>query len=650
MVAVVSGWRALRRTQHPSLKGAANYEFGAHATDWGADWRFLHYRRSRGQRDGWAFLAIPAGLQGTAPDQPLPIILRDRDCSDCDLLMSFRTSNETLRPGALLRAEGMYDFLAMTVEGNRLILSHFRRASRSEVASAPIPSIRSNHRYELALKAQGGAVSGTLSDARGPIGHLQTVVGQQLQRSGAVGILAVHPLDLKPARLDVRQFSARAAGFQATPPFITHTISGPPAAPGSRPEMTLRVGTDLPCQVRFEWADNPEFASYEHSGWLAGSEPPYGARVPIAIPQEGRLYWRAVVRSNSSGRQVTSNVQSIERPDSSKALSLLAGSCVEFYEETPTHAYTRLKLAAPTRPAMMLFQGDMGYANNRFHSCYIVDQDFFADRFIRFLADPLFAALRASVPTGFTLDDHDYGPENNADRTTMEPWVPALWQRIGADPSDLGYFDFGYEDVHCLTLDGRRYADPIDAPNTPTKTKLGAAQKSWLKRTIGTSDANLFVILSADTFASRYTVPNSPNIPDCFISGWPNEYGQLMSFFYDIQSQGRRVLIVSGDAHSLRIHYHPHPQGQPTPSPVVEFICSGIRPRRWFGAAAGDRTLDPIRNVLGRAGAGLVVIDPPAHRDRRVTVRAISGARAGPTDLFPPLILPFSSRLPDAGR
>jgi phosphodiesterase/alkaline phosphatase D-like protein len=266
------------------------------------------------------------------------------------------------------------------------------------------------------------------------------------------------------------------------------------------------------------------------------------------------------------------------------------------------------------------------------------------------LADPLFAALRASVPTGFTLDDHDYGPENNADRTTMEPWVPALWQRIGADPSDLGYFDFGYEDVHCLTLDGRRYADPIDAPNTPTKTKLGAAQKSWLKRTIGTSDANLFVILSADTFASRYTVPNSPNIPDCFISGWPNEYGQLMSFFYDIQSQGRRVLIVSGDAHSLRIHYHPHPQGQPTPSPVVEFICSGIRPRRWFGAAAGDRTLDPIRNVLGRAGAGLVVIDPPAHRDRRVTVRAISGARAGPTDLFPPLILPFSSRLPDAGR
>ena len=47
----------------------------------------------------------------------------------------------------------------------------------------------------------------------------------------------------------------------------------------------------------------------------------------------------------------------------------------------PTYGYRRLLEASPVPPSMFVFQGDMGYANNIFHSCYLAAPDFFADRF-----------------------------------------------------------------------------------------------------------------------------------------------------------------------------------------------------------------------------------------------------------------------------
>jgi phosphodiesterase/alkaline phosphatase D-like protein len=296
-----------------------------------------------------------------------------------------------------------------------------------------------------------------------------------------------------------------------------------------------------------------------------------------------------------------------------------------------------------------VFEGDMGYANNRYHSCYLAEEDYFADRFTRFLADPRFVALRRRTPVGFIMDDHDYGPRNNADRTTVKPWTYHLWNRMHADPSTDGYFDFRIGDVHCITLDGRRYADPVWYPNRPGKTKLGPRQFAWMQSILESSDAGLFVVFSADTFASRYLRPGSTVIPDCFIGGWPGEYERAMTVFGRVQAGGRRVVILSGDAHSLRIHYHP-PGGpvRPGAPAVVEFVCSGLRPRHWFGAAPGDPTLDPLRNVLGHAGGGMLTVDPASATTRTVALRAISGERAGPTDLFPPLVVPFRPTGPPA--
>ena len=187
------------------------------------------------------------------------------------------------------------------------------------------------------------------------------------------------------------------------------------------------------------------------------------------------------------------------------------------------------------------------------------------------------------------MDDHDYGPQNNADRTTVEPWTWQLWNRIHADPAPLGYFDFRMGDAHCLTLDGRRYADPVTSPNTPSKTKLGVRQLAWMQQILETSDAALFVVFSADIFASRYNPRDHMPSNDCFVTGWPDEYRRLMTLFMDVQLDGRRVVVLSGDAHGLRIHYHPDPRARPHARSlsIVEFICSGLRPGLWTASEPG---------------------------------------------------------------
>jgi hypothetical protein len=608
---------------------------------WGQGWLFLHYNRDRGVRSGWGYLRLPQGLDTTAPDQPIPGFLVDHECLDCEVSLEFRVDNPTLRPGVLVRGLGPHDFCGVTVEDDRIVCSAFTRASRQLLASAPIRRLAAARRYELRIRARGPRIQASFVPAGVPPDWQLDIALSEPQRDGSPGVLLLHPTNLDLATIEVARYEVTAAAFEATPPRITYLLCGPPELSDAGHRATLRAGASLPSDIRFEWANESGFRLAEGTKWIRADTPPYTAAAAAELNASGTIYWRAILRSRSTGKTTVSDPQSISLPDPTEQLTLLAGSCVQFYQEQPTYGYRRLTASSPTTPALMIFQGDLGYANNRFHSCYAAEEDFFADRFIRFLADPLFGELRSVVPTGFTLDDHDYGPRNNADRTTIAPWVAPLWDRIGADPSDRGYFDVVFGDIHCFTLDGRRYADPITSPNTPIKTKLGAAQRSWLEQRFRSSDANLFVIFSGDIFASRYTVPHSSNVPDCFSGGWPNEYRALMSLFFAAQDAGRRVVILSGDAHGLRVHYHRRPSHTDTDSPVVEFICSGLRPRRWSGAATGDPTLDPQRNVLGRAGAGLLTVDSLATPDRQVTLRAISGDDGGSPDLFPPLILPF---------
>ena len=608
---------------------------------WGEEWAALHDRRAS-IAGGAAVFAVPPGLAGTAAAQPMPVHLLDHDCGDCEQLASFSITHETLRPGLLLRSAGPYEFVGVTAENGRLVVAAYGREQRRVVVERPAIAIPADATVHLRVRARDSRLQATLwhDGEAEPPPQIDTALASG---RGGCGVLLVHPTDLHACRLTLRRYALATDGpVTPTPPHPIMALTGIPQVDASGDGHALvRVWSAFPATATIEWGDDPSLASPTALPPAGLGRPPYthAARIPLA--RAGERYWRATLRSATSDATVRTAVQHVRPYAGSDPLVLLAVSCAQLTGRPPNAGYTRLLEAAPAVPAALVYQGDIGYPNNTAEACYAAAPDYFADRFGRLLADPRWARLRASVPVGFTMDDHDYGPQNNADRTTVQPWTWQLWNRIHADPAPLGYFDFRMGDVHCLTLDGRRYSDPVTAPNGPGKTKLGREQLAWMRRILETSDAAMFVVFSADIFASRFNPRDHKPSNDCFVTGWPEEYRRVMTLFMDVQLGGRRVVVLSGDAHGLRIHYHPDPRGRQKAGSlsVVEFICSGLRPGLWTASNPTDPTLDPLRHVIGRPGGGMLVVDPPGPANRSLTMRAIQVEETQPFDAFPPLRL-----------
>ena len=202
-------------------------------------------------------------------------------------------------------------------------------------------------------------------------------------------------------------------------------------------------------------------------------------------------------------------------------------------------------------------------------------------------------------------------PQNNADRTTLHPGRSSLWNALHADPSATGYIDWRFGDVHCLTLDGRRYCDPVAHPSRRRRPSSAPPRNGGCAESCRRSDARAV----RDLLGRHLRVARATDSPqaDCWWYGWKPEYAELMTLFHDVQLEGKRVVILSGDAHGQRIHHHPDPaRARPAPRSVVEFICAGLRARTWSMEHQPDPTIDPIRRVEGKSGLGMITIDPPA--------------------------------------
>ena len=610
---------------------------------WGEEWAALQYERTS-VAAGTAVFAVPRGLTGTAADQPMPVFLTDRDCSESEQLATVAITDPSLRPGVLLRRSGPFEFLAVTIEHGRMLVCEYGRERRRVLAAVAVAGPPANVPLHLRVRAQGSRLHATVWRGGGSEPRPQ-LAARVPSGSGGCGVLLVHPTSLRPCRLRLSQYALGTNDvFAATQPMAVMTLTGVPDVAAGGGRAIARVWSALPARAMIEWSQDPGFASVQTGTAADLLEPPYTHAETLRLEPGRPLYWRAALRSRTSAAVARTEPHRVEAHAADRPLVLLAASCAQFTGAPENAGYDRLLEAAPAAPAALVYQGDIGYPNNARDACYAAAPDFFADRFGRLLNQPEFARFRRRVPVGFTRDDHDYGPVNNADRTTVEPWTWALWNRIHADPAPLGYFDFRIGDVHCLTLDGRRYADPVTAPNTPAKTKLGREQFDCREGILRSSDAGLVVVRSADIVATRWDLRTHQRVNDCFIFGWPDEYRRAMTLFMDVQLGGRRVLVMSGDAHGLRVHYHPDPRARPQAArlAVVELVCAGLRARLWSGAEPGDRSLDPGRYVLGKSGAGMLVIDPPGTADRSVTVRAIDVDAALPANAFPPLRIGFA--------
>jgi hypothetical protein len=629
-LAGIGGWGA-----------SALYDFTgeADATSWGPDWLPLHYLQRTDIQGGRARFLVPDGLETAGADQPMPVFLLDHDCAGSRQRLTFSVSDETLRPGVLLQGIAPHRYLGVTIEGVSLVLARYARTGRTVLASAPASGLQPEAMYTLEVVHREGRLKAVLWTGTGSrLAELRVTLKNQ--GPGSLGILVVHPLSFQPSVLSVLRYRANASvSFKPTPPRRTYAMSGVPvvtAAGDNR--VRIRGAASMPGEIAFEWSETPDHAQVVSNGFQPANGPPYVAEMLVDFPRGTTLYWRTRLRSASSGFVHTSPWLSVLPATSSGAVRMVAASCGHVWGKPAFLGFRNVAEAAGKPLRALVYQGDLGYANNSNLSCYAAAEDFFADRFTRFLADPHFGTLRSTTSTAFIQDDHDYGPRNNTWRDKVEQWAVDLGNRM-LQETDTGYYDFRAGDVHCLTLDVRRYAEQPQRDPAATITRLGSDQFAWLESILTHSDAELFVVFSAGIFASR------GGSLDCFLQGWTAEYERALSLFHDIQVSGKRVVIASGDAHGLRVHYHPDPAGRPETDgvPVVEFICSGLEAQTWNGAAKHDPTLDAGRSVLGTSGLGLIEIGAPASTDRKIKLRAITARPVvgNRYDLFPPLVLPF---------
>jgi hypothetical protein len=614
---------------------------------WGEQWQPVIYGRTMNVENGAAQLVVPRGNARTARAQPMPVMLLDSCFADGEQLAAISVDDPTLRPGLLARASSPFRYAGVTLEHDRLVVANYFRSGRRIAGDGAAAAVVPGSTIFIRARTVGDMLyarawpEGDREPGWQAAGRIST------RRPGMPGVLVVHPTSLRRCMLVVHSHEA-VSGERLLPtmPSCPVLISGIPARRTDGDlDIRLRAWSSWPCELVFEWSAHPDMRDPRRSPPIGLADAPFTALHTVVAAAGGSLHWRARLTSPSSGVESVTPVHHVRTP-APGPVTLLAASCGKIAGPRPNAAFRRLLESARRSPEALVYQGDLGYANNRWGAAYTPLPDYFYDRFMRFLADPQFVELRRQVPTGFTLDDHDYGPPNNADRTTVAPWAVTLWNRLHADPSPRGYFDFRIGDVHCLAIDGRRYCDPVNAEDGPRKTKLGWAQRAWLERTIEESDGRLFVVYSADIFGTRRDPRSGSVLRDCFVTGWPDEYRWAMALFMSVQLHGRRVIVLSGDAHSLRINNHPDPLRRhgARDMRIIEFICSGLRPRLWSGAEVDDRTVDRSRYVLGVPGAGLVEIAAPGAARRTVTLRAIDGRAGRPLDAWQPLVLPFSPR------
>jgi alkaline phosphatase D len=108
------------------------------------------------------------------------------------------------------------------------------------------------------------------------------------------------------------------------------------------------------------------------------------------------------------------------------------------------------------------------------------------------LADPDLRAARAAHPWVMLWDNHDVNPgapTGGGGVQAFREWNPVSPPQGDADP-EVVYRRLAFGDLlDVVVLDVLLFRDDADAPNTPDKTILGEAQRTWFHQTLAASTA-----------------------------------------------------------------------------------------------------------------------------------------------------------------
>ncbi len=587
-------------------------------TGWGGAWFNQRYERRWAIDSRRGVYRLPA-TENTNFYRPNPVLVLDHDVADVDVRATLSTSNATARIGVAARATGYADYYVAYLSPDNLL--RIGRCGHHDVKNLGKKKMGyvANRRYRIRLQVRGsGPVrlrakawpAGTAEPLKWAI---EVIDGgpDALTTKGAFGLFFQHATNRRSSTARVIDFAARSEGRgTTTTPSITFSFTGPPRAS----TITAVAASAVPAEMWFEVARDAAFAQPVHRT--------VAKRTNRALVVKGRLdfssfgesslvYWRALARRG--GVTVVGPTSSFRTgPAAGLPVRFTFGSCTR-WQPTPKRSFEHARLKLPD---FYLHQGDFGYVLSK-----VIAQasDTYHDHWTRMLLDPGIAALTREVPLGLARDDAEYGV-NRADGTTLRPFTIRAHDAMNGNPGP--YYETRYGDVSVFSIDCRGFSTGKGVP-AETRSKLGDAQKRWLKDSMRAAVADqmaLLVVSSPMAFGS-----------DASPEGWRRHYtfewSELVDFF---QTLGAPVLILSGDAHGHRLHEFPQKNLSPDVPRIVEIVSSGTEQNRFFD------DIDPqflIKKAKG-SGFGLVELgaeqDVGGQRTRTLTLTAVKTSDGTP--------------------
>jgi alkaline phosphatase D len=205
---------------------------------------------------------------------------------------------------------------------------------------------------------------------------------------------------------------------------------------------------------------------------------------------------------------------------------------------------------ARDRPDVVVWLGDNNYFEHG-DSAAGIPSDYsslrrMAFRHAQLRALPNLQPLIRTIPSAAIWDDHDYGPSNSGSENPLREGSTVLFTRYWANASYGGpgldgiWSQFRIGDVDVFLTDNRFWRDPNEAPDSPSKTMLGAAQKAWLKERLAASQARVKVVAVGSQVLADYHEWES-------YANYAFEREELLDWIRSERIDG--VVFVSGDRH-----------------------------------------------------------------------------------------------------
>ena len=198
------------------------------------------------------------------------------------------------------------------------------------------------------------------------------------------------------------------------------------------------------------------------------------------------------------------------------------------------------------KPLAFIHMGDLHYSdtNSTVAEDYRVNYDQVLGHAVQ---GPLFRAM----PVIYTWDDHDYAGNDSDSTATGRGTARSAYRErvphypIGPGDGTIGQaFTIGR--VRFIMTDLRSAALPASLRESSTKTKLGSAQKAWLKQELINARDNAFPLI---VWVSTHPWIAPAKLGDDSWAGYATERAEIANFLRD--NRVSNVAIISGDMHGL---------------------------------------------------------------------------------------------------